>query len=248
MNRTVRMTLRTLALLFALALTVSTAAAQDYRFELGFFNHLQAGMHEQDVFVAQGDAVYRATSEAPVTAALYASSEPVTHNPADPADVGPYPMGARLGFSLEDWLAASGDLTVACEAGSARVDVAFDALVPAATYTLWFSYIVMPPTVPFSVIDLPLGAVDGSQNAFVTDAQGHAEVSIALETCPLLSQGPLATMIAIAYHSDGRTHGFSPGAFGQTSHVQLMAFLPSRAELADVALRLMSTGMGVDVP
>jgi hypothetical protein len=51
------------------------------------------------------------------------------------------------------------------------VDVAFDALVPAATYTLWFSYIVMPPTVPFSVIDLPLGAVDGSQNAFATDAR-----------------------------------------------------------------------------
>jgi len=234
-NRSVGTTLRTLALLFALALTANFVAAQDYRFEQAFFNHLQGGMHEQDVFVADGDAVYRATAETPVVAALYASSEPVTHNPADPTDVGPFPMGTALGVSLEDWLAASGDLTVACEDGSARVDVAFDALVPAATYTLWFSYIVMPPTVPFSVIDLPLGAVDGSQNAFATDARGHAEVSITLEACPLLSQGPLATMIAIAYHSDGRTHGFSPGAFGQTSHVQLMAFLPSRAELADVA-------------
>jgi len=242
------MTLRTLALLFALALTANLVAAQDYRFERAFFNHLQGGMHEQDVFVADGDAVYRATAETPVAAALYASSGPVTHNPADPADVGPFPMGTALGFSLEDWLAASGVLTVACEAGAARVDVAFDALVPASVYTLWVSYIVMPPTVPFSAIDLPLGAVDGSQNAFTTDAQGHGEASFTLDVCPLLSQGPLATAIAIAYHSDGQTYGFSPGAFGKTSHVQLIAFLPSRAELADVAVRLMSTGMGVDVP
>jgi hypothetical protein len=249
MNRSMLVTFRPLALLLVLALTANLVAAQDYRFEVPFFNHLQAGMHEQDVFVARGDAVYRATADTPVTAALYASSEETIHNPADPSDVGPYPMGAELGVSLADWLAASGDLTVACEAGSARVDVSFDALVAAATYTLWFSYIVMPPTVPFSVIDLPLGAVDGSQNAFATDARGHAEVSITLEACPLLSQGPLATMIAISYHSDGQTHGFSPGAFGQNSHVQLMAFLPSHAELAAVASRpLMSAATGLYFP
>ena len=234
MNRSVSITARTLALLFALALT-SVVAAQDYEFVRTFINHTQGGMHEQDVFVADGDAVLRATAETPVASMLYTSSEPTVHNPANPADVGPFPMGSELGISLEAWLAGSGHVAVVCEGGVADVDVAFDALVPEGTYTLWFSYIVTPPTVPFSVMNVPLGAVDGSQNAFVADADGHAQVSMTLEACPLLSQGPVGTMIAIAYHSDGQTYGFSPGLFGHNAHVQLMAFLPTEAELAGSA-------------
>ena len=40
------------------------------------------------------------------------------------------------------------------------------------------------------------------------------------------------TFIAIAYHSDGQTYGFSPGEFGHNSHVQLFAVVPAPDDVA----------------
>jgi hypothetical protein len=37
-------------------------------------------------------------------------------------------------------------------------------------------------------------------------------------------------MLAINYHSDGKTYGGLPGAFGLNAHVPIFAMLPRRAE------------------
>ena len=196
-------------------------------------NHLQAGMNEQDVFIGKDGYAFRVTAaDEDMSAPLYASAEGIAHNPASPDDIGPYATGAELGFSQGEWLAGQGSLSLSCENGQGTVSASFEQLVPNATYTVWQSYVAMPPSVPLKVIDLPLGAQDGSQNVFNTDANGSALFSAELEACVPPSENHLSTVLAIAYHSDGQTYGLEPGDFGKNSHVQLFTFLPTAAQLA----------------
>jgi len=46
-----------------------------------------------------------------------------------------------------------------------------------------------------------------------------------------LSGDQLMSGVAIALHSDGRTYGSEPGAFGKVAHVQLFAMLPNEDDL-----------------
>lgn len=203
------------------------AFGQSYTIEGAFVNHLQAGMNEQDVFVADGDAAYRIpfgaeSSDEP----LFAAAAATDHNPGDMDDLGPFVKGAPLGFTQAEWLAGTGTITVACEDGSGAVSASFERLVPNGVYTLWLSYIITPVTVPFRDVVVPLGATDGSQNVFTADDQGNASVSVPVESCLPFSIPQLATAVALAYHSDGRSHGIHPGDFGLNSHVQLISFMP----------------------
>jgi hypothetical protein len=79
---------------------------------------------------------------------------------------------------------------------------------------------------PFATIDLPVGATDGSQSPFIADARGNATFEAAFKPCLGLSDDQLAAALAIAYHSDGNTHGPSPGDLGSRSHIQLFTLLP----------------------
>lgn len=229
----------TAALLIALALAILAYAlargADDdasYRLDTPMVTHLQAGMHEQDVFLARDGGAFRVTAaDEDPSAPLYASAQVVDHNPADPDDIGPYAVGGALGLTQGAWLAGRGNLTVACAEGHGRVNAVFENLVPNAVYTLWQSHVALPPSAPLKAIDLPLGAPDGSQNAFRTDDSGAAVFEAELDACVPLSSDRLATVLGIAYHSDGRTYGAEPGDFGKSSHVQLFSFLPTGAQL-----------------
>ncbi len=88
-------------------------------------------------------------------------------------------------------------------------DLSFRHLVPHGLYTLWC----------FAGSLTPCGASDGSENSFQADAAGNASVTLRL--APLRPK----TIIAIAYHSDGQSHGPLPGDFGLNTHVQLMVTL-----------------------
>ena len=205
--------------------------------ELTFVNHLRAGMAaEQDVHVSHKgvNGVFRASAEdTDLTARLYASAEGKRHDPTNPDAVGPFPRGVPLKVSLGDWLAAKGEATVTCREGSATLSARFRHLVPNGVYTLWYSFIALPPTSPLTVMNLPLGARDGSQNVLVADEEGNAVYALEDGTCLQLATAQVGTMLALNYHSDGRTYGFDPGRFGYNVHVQLFALLPSEEALTD---------------
>lgn len=155
----------------------------------------------------------------------YAAAAKVDHDPfkLGKNPLGPYDAGKSLEFTLGDWLAASGSGTYSINDGKAKIKVSFQKLVPNGIYTVWCSRLTFPPN--FNVVDRPCGASDGSKNSFKADAEGSADFKLDLK--PLEeSTKETTSLIAIAYHSDGKTHGESAGDFGLNSHVQLFFPVP----------------------
>jgi hypothetical protein len=223
------------SLAVAVALTAGNAAAQATEaVTVRFINHMTAGLNEIDVFTVHpsepSSYVFRPTQARKGEErkhALYASARPVPHNPFDDEAVGPFPKGRALGITLEQWLSAEGAASVSCSGNTGRVSAQFTKLVPNAVYTMWYAFVPTPPTKPFTgALDLPLGARDGSQTEFASDAAGNAHFEASFSPCLQPSNDQLMAMLAIAWHSDGKTHGSSGGPFGKTSHVQIFAPLP----------------------
>ena len=206
--------------------------------ELTFFDHLKAGLIEQDVFVEKipgTGLVYRVLPderEQYLDFPLYGTAIPQRHDPFDKKKVGPYLKGEPIGMTLKEWLGASGKATCTCEGGWTDFTANFDRLMPNSVYTLWHFFMPAPPTEPFTgILDLPLGDRDGSQSVFVTDGQGKAGVKLRFEQCLQLGGDQLMAGLAIAYHSDKMTYGSDPGAFGKLSHVHLFSMMPNEKDL-----------------
>lgn len=201
-----------------------------------FSDHLSAGMIEQDVYVertSNSDSVFRVSKDERETyksSRLFSVKNYVSHAPFRQDAVGPYPKGKDLGITLEDWTAGSGIASYSCTDRQAQLKAKFRNLIPLGVYTLWNAYIGKQhmgcPNCPFSTIDFPIGATDGSQSVFVADKMGNATLNISMKSCLPLSNNKIATAFAIAYHSDGKTYGPNPGDFGHKTHVQLFAVLP----------------------
>lgn len=239
-DRTIPAALTATAIVAGLILLiVSVAFAQvpnGYQIEVPLVNHLEAGMHEQDIFIERepgSHEVFRVTADdADMTAMLYASAEPVAHNPTDPNDVGPYPKGSSLGITLGEWLTGSGSASITCEGDTGRFSAEFRDLVPGGVYTLWTFFLARPFPEVFATYDLPIGARDGSESVFVADAEGRASLDVETTPCVQLSGDQLLSGLAAAYHSDGQTYGPLPGEFGTISHLHVLTFLPTAGELA----------------
>ena len=203
-------------------------------FDLNFIFHIDEDLVEQDVFVERepgSDLVYRPSkNERDLSQPLYASAAPVEHQPFDPDAMGPWQKGKALGLTLGDWFAAEGKGSYTCQDGKAHVLVRFKRLVPNGVYTMWHDFMAWPPTEPFTgTYDLPIGARDGSESVFRADAEGHAVVERRFRPCLQLSGEHLMSDLAIAYHSDGETHGPVPGEFGNKTHVHMYLALPKRS-------------------
>ncbi|MBI2101836.1 hypothetical protein HYT53_04470 [Candidatus Woesearchaeota archaeon] len=163
--------------------------------------------------------------EAALSKQAYAAASATQHDPFKTGDnpLGPFDRGNSLGFTMQQWLAASGIGIYSIDGENAEAEFSFKNLVPGGVYTVWCSRISLPPN--FSVVDKPCGAEDGSQNSFTADEKGNGEFSLkfsALEP----STKDAASLMAVAYHSDGKTYGASPGDFGLNSHVQIFYMLP----------------------
>jgi hypothetical protein len=226
-----------LAAFVGLALSAGApAAAQGAKpVELQFANHLQMKLPEQDVFIVpftstdgklvriEADAVKLPANLATM---VYASAAPVEHDPfkLGTSPLGPFARGAPLGISLEQWLAGTAKGTYAVNGKDAEINFTAQKLVPNGVYTVWCSRLTFPPNV--KIVDAPCGKADGSQNVFKADAKGNGRFRLKLSALPD-SNAETATVIALAYHSDGKTYGASPGKFGLNSHVQLAAMLPA---------------------
>ena len=201
--------------------------------DLTFVDHLKAGMIEQDVYVekvAGSGEVYRVMPderEQYMDAEVFATAEAQSHDPFFKRNAGPYKKGESLGITLGEWLQGQGKAAYYCEDGWGVFTASFTGLMPNATYTMWHAFMAKPPTDPFpGTIDLPLGDRNGSQSVFTTDEKGNATMKVRFETCLQLTDKQLMSVLAIAYHSDSKTYGFSPGPFGKATHVQLFAVLP----------------------
>jgi hypothetical protein len=221
-----------LALIAFLSLS-SNALANGGAISLQFVNHLQAGMPEQDVFVekvAGSGEVFRlmdAEKEDYLNAPLYATATTTAHEPFNLAANGPYQKGSALNVTLGEWLAATGTGSYQCIDGQGEIALEFSGLVPNGVYTLWYVFSPNPPATPFMSLDLPLGARDGSQSLISVNSDGTASYKAAVTPCLQMSGIQAATLVALAYHSDGKTYGSFPGDFGLNSHIQLLGMFPA---------------------
>ncbi len=142
----------------------------------------------------------------------------------EPFDAGPYPKGEPLGFTLGDFLAATGRGTYTLLGNRVTLDLTFDNLVPNGVYTVWCVEISFPPNT--EMIELPCGPLDGSQNDLIVDENGHAEFTLEMDAFPPSTQETIYE-VAIAYHSDEQTYGISVGEHGLNAHSQMFFdFLP----------------------
>jgi hypothetical protein len=210
----------------------------------------------QDVYVALNNStpnlvyrIERSQAEDPAILAkeAYATTNETPHDPykITHAPLGPFPRGNDLSFTLGKWLEAVGTGTYAEENGSAVLNLTFEHMVPSGTYTIWYNRVTMPPH--YEEVFTPLGAPDGSQNAFKADSTGHAVFSLKIKALPdstnvtfkdyaamyVTKSSPIAanitwTLIAVVYHSDGQTHGANSGEFGKSAHGQLVHLMYSK--------------------
>ena len=228
-----------LVIVFA-GFTLSTGVTQPIQAgettKVTFITHLKAGLTELDVFVDSKSNPAEVSRVTPNTMALfygspvYASATAVAHNPFAKNAIGPFAKGRPLGITLSKFLAAKGSAEITCGPNGGSVNASFEKLVPNAIYTMWYAFVPSPPTKPFTgALDLPLGARDGSQTIFNSDANGNALFQASFKPCLQMTNDQLMAVLAIAWHSDGKTYGSSPGEFGSRSHVQLFAPLPKRA-------------------
>lgn len=202
--------------------------------EVKFINHLQAELPEQDVFIESDSnpamvirvGVEEGKQAANLSKTVFTAANPVEHDPFKVGDnpLGPYSKGQPLGITLGDWLAATGSGTYTVSGNEAKLDLSFQNLVANGVYTVWCSRLTFPPNV--KVVDRPCGAADGSENVFTADAQGNSTFELTIT--PLeKSTAETASVIALAYHSDGKTYGSEPGDFGSKSHVHIFYLLPA---------------------
>lgn len=202
-------------------------------FDLAFITHLDADLPEQDVYIERepgSGQVWRVTKgENNMRAPLYKTAIEVEHNPFDPKALGPHPKGEALGFTLGEWLRHQGTGTYTYKDGVGSLDLEFTGLVPNGVYTMWHAFVALPPTEPFSgALELPLGARDGSESVFVADEKGNAKFVHTFSPGLEMSDVWTTSMLAINYHSDGKTWGGLPGDFGLNAHVPLFVMLPNR--------------------
>ena len=212
---------------------VPPSQSESVAFDIAFKTHLDMNMPEQDVYIERvpgSGQVFRVTNgDNNMDAPLFATAIEVKHNPFDPKAVGPHPKGESLGLTLGQWLKHRGTGRYTAEGNVGSLDLEFTGLVPNGVYTMWHAFIALPPTEPFSgSLDLPLGARDGSESVFVADENGNA--SFVHTFTPGLEMSDIWTtsMLAINYHSDGKTYGGVPGNFGLNAHIPLFVMLPNR--------------------
>lgn len=201
--------------------------------ELAFITHLDMDLPEQDVYIERvpgSGEVWRVTKgDNDMKAPLYKTAVEAKHDPFNPNALGPYPKGEPLGMTLGQWLRHQGRGTYSCTGGQGYLKTSFSGLVPDGVYTMWHAFMALPPTEPFSgTLDLPLGARDGSESVFRADGAGRASFVHSFKPCLEMSDVWTTSMLAINYHSDGKTYGGLPGLFGLNAHIPLFLLLPNR--------------------
>lgn len=223
-----------LAGIFTVIALMSVVASGAVTKDIQFVNFIQADRPEQDVFIQTDkmDKVMRVegidmNDSAILSEMVYATASATHHDPfkVSNAPLGPFTKGKPLGFTLGEWLNGTGSGTYTVDGDLAEINFSFQNLVPDGTYTLWCSRVILPD----EFVDLPCSSLNGSDNVLMVDSQGNGAININVKTLAESTQDTI-TLIALVYHSDGKTYGESPGDFGLNSHVQLLYMMPQSIE------------------
>lgn len=215
------------------ALTPSLVNAQNMdEFELTWGMFVTDGMVEQDVFI-ENTTDTKQVRRIPVSEVaeyldtkLYGAADEPPYEPMDTAPTGTYAKGSALDLTLRSWLQAKGAGSYSCDGINATIKATFRGLIPNGVYTMWNFIDMNPPADPWQGFMMPAGKRDGSQSFITVDANGNGSYEQTFEPCLQLSGTQSLAGLAIAWHSDGKTHGFLPGALGVVSHAQLMTLFP----------------------
>lgn len=140
--------------------------------------------------------------------------------PAHISDPGSLPVftapGRPLGFSLAQWLGASGTVTITNRPGGNSVITArFRHLRPNGIYSLFENHFDQNP-VGFTPLD-----GTGKRNTFKANPNGTATISV--RPSGVLTHD---NAVLLVYHSDRQAHGASRGEIGINAHHQLIARIP----------------------
>ncbi len=200
-----------------------------------FVDHIKAEMVEQDVYVEkEAGKVFRVTTgdyKKHLADVVFTTATGVAHDPMNAENIGPFAKGHELGFTLGDWLNASGTARISCADNKGNISAEFTNLVPNGLYTMWQFFVGVPFPAKFHTYDMPVGVRDGGESTFTADGSGAAIYNASFEPCLQGSGSQLMAGLAIAYHSDGKTYGWEPGSMGDVSHVHLFVGLPPDAEM-----------------
>ena len=218
----------------AAAEAAAAKSLDTYSFDVAFRTHLDMDMPEQDIYIereAGSGEVWRVTKgDHDMSAPLFKVAVETKHDPFDPKALGPHQKGEPMGMTLGDWLEHQGTGVYTYTSGEGSLDLHFSGLVPNGVYTMWHAFIALPPTTPFSgTLDLPLGARDGSESIFTADENGEAHFVHTFTPGLEMSDVWTTSMLAINYHSDGKTYGGVPGAFGLNAHIPMFVLLPNKS-------------------
>lgn len=200
----------------------------EFRFWNERTNYEEFAMPALDVYQPVGEEeVLRIAelTEATLQIELFSSNENVPADFSPPFELGPWPRGIPLGFTLQAWVSAEGRGTYTVQGDQAQLDLEFANLVPNAVYTMWCNTATLIPEYNVTS-EAPCGVPDGSENTFITDADGNGRISVSTMILPPFSDEYVFNLAA-AYHSDGQTYGERAGEFGKNVHVQLFYdFMP----------------------
>ena len=203
---------------------------------LAFSSYLDADLPEQDVYIERipgSGEVFRVTkADNDPRAELYGAAYPVPHDPLNPAAIGPYPKGEALGLTLGEWRTHRGAGKYACDNGTATLDTSFWGLVPFGVYSIRHTFSAMADSsASAGSLNLPLATQQGEEYAFVADETGRAVFRGTFSPCLQFSNSRIAAMLAVNYHSDGKTYGGEPGDYGLNAHMPLFLVLPQQEEI-----------------
>jgi hypothetical protein len=122
--------------------------------------------------------------------------------------------GKPLGITRGQWDKARGTVTFSCVDSQLRATSRLAGLLPSATYSTFVVHTDKDGPGRFT----PWGDPSGTTNNFTSSPSGTANPTNTVHGCQTDQND-----IIIIWHSDGRTHGSSPGRIGVDWHTSLIA-------------------------
>lgn len=125
--------------------------------------------------------------------------------------------GTPLKITLGQWEKAAGAVELSCRSGSERAASRLTGLIPRAHYSTFVVHLKVQGAGRFT----PWGNSSGTNNNFTASSSGTASPTNTVPGC-LGSD----SAIVIIWHSDGTSHGATPGVIGVTWHNSVITPLP----------------------
>lgn len=220
-QRTARRGLRALALVGAAAVGVAacggSAAA---RTSLQLERHMDFFSHESHLAVVIDPQMFTSSPGTPAGVGPQMVSHVAGFAPVRESASPSTPLfnadGSPLNVTLGAWEAATGTATLSCSSGTDTVTAHLAHLFASGVYSL---FVVHLHATTNAARFTPLGTTG-------TGTAGKSgTLTLTSKTSPCLTVGEA---VLVVWHSDGVSHGASPGVIGVTQHNNLIVAVPAK--------------------